>query len=177
MSQSLSYKPKANLDLLMSYSFTPYQSSDNAWILDQHERHYVQLVGFDDSFTHVVQSWLEQFQNLPTAPCNHGWIAWHREQRVGCILSRDDGPDGVRVHLFYVHPSQRSKGLGKLLLSTLIENAIQHHKTKTRVQTYNIHHEACQLYHRLGFSITEEMKTHDYGHALRVLCFEKDNLP
>lgn len=94
--------------------------------------------------------------------------AFFEVRRVGLLvalggLNRDpylDDPSVGRIRRVYVHPDFRRRGVGQLLVSTLVDHARDHFR---RVRLRVGPPAAGGFYIRLGFSLTpaEEHSTHE----------------
>jgi len=101
------------------------------------------------------------------------WFVARRQAGFPVLVSEEDGQvtgyasfgdwrafDGFRhtvEHSVYVHPEHQGKGLGRLLLSQLIEEArrIGKHVMVAGIESQN--HASLHLHRQLGFTITAQM--------------------
>jgi len=61
----------------------PFEPSDMAWVVSQHQRLYTQAEGFDDTFGPLVQEIIQAFAQHHDPAREAGWIARQAGQRVG----------------------------------------------------------------------------------------------
>jgi ribosomal protein S18 acetylase RimI-like enzyme len=101
------------------------------------------------------QGFEQELAELPgkyAAPLGRLWLAIDEGQVVGCIALRklEDGISEMKR--LYVRSSARGKGVGKLLVQSLIEEARKIGYEKMRLDTYPPKMgQAVKIYHSMGF--------------------------
>lgn len=88
-------------------------------------------------------------------------IAWAGERAVGLAVffyefSTWRGQPGVYVQDLYVHPDQRGKGLGRLLIQAVRERAAEWGGRYVKLTVYDRNPAALAFYHGLGFESCED---------------------
>ena len=114
-------------------------------------REYESWLGFSLCF----QGFEQELAKLPgkyAPPLGRLWLALDEGQVVGCIALRklEDGVSEMKR--LYVHPSARGKGVGRLLIQSLIEEARRIGYEKMRLDTYpSKMGQAVEIYRAMGF--------------------------
>ncbi len=88
------------------------------------------------------------------------------DQLVGMIATRNNGS---HISLFFVDGDHHRKGIGRLLLSALIEDGT------SKIITVNSSPYAVEVYHRLGFTDTDGRQLQS-GIVYTPMVFTKDPL-
>ena len=126
--------------------------------------HYTSLIGAEQ-----VEYMLEKFQSVDAisrqiAEENYRYFGIFCDgELAGYYAVQPSGGDRVFLSKFYVAANFRARGLGKQMLEHLIANA-QTAGAKTVWLTVNKHNRSVDIYHKLGFVITEEIVT-DIGNG------------
>ena len=126
---------------------------------------YAKSLGFSLCF----QDFDKELAGLPgeyAPPDGRLYIAFDDEDAIGCIALRklDDGI--CEMKRLYVKPSGRGKGLGKLLVQTVIDEAKKIGYTKMRLETVPKMKEAITLYRSIGFYEIESYRENPIEGAL-----------
>ena len=144
----------------MSYSMPSapvcVHPADNAPYL-QHVRElfveYEHSLGFPLCF----QNFEKELENLPGeyAPPNGAlFAAVHQSEVVGCVALTQIDDATCEMKRLYVRPAGRGKGVGTMLVKTLIETALRIGYRSMKLDTVPSMKEAIRLYVSLGFRPT-----------------------
>ena len=110
------------------------------------------------------QQFVDEFSSQPQFEPKGFFMVSTRSEVVGTAFSWQDNPDDpstARLHWLAVHPEHRGKGLGKLLVSLVVNHFRQRgHHSKVTLRTQGHRIAAIRLYESLGFVIDPE-----YGDA------------
>ncbi len=131
-------------------------------------REYASSLDFDLDF----QNFKQELTCLPqeyAPPDGRLLLAMDEEdgtQIAGCIALRKLNKDTCEMKRLYVRPAFRSRGIGKGLALTLIEEAHKIGYTSMRLDTVSSMKEAIALYHALGFTEIEPYRYNPLKDAL-----------
>ena len=99
----------------------------------------------------VLKQWckrLDYHQNLPL-------LAWQEKQLVGVVILRQE-QGGWKRHIghinVYVHPRQRGQGIGRLLISEVIDLARRAGLERLEAEFFGAQEGAMKLFGLMGFS-------------------------
>lgn len=158
-------------------------------VLELHGRLYSEEFGYDEEFEAHVARGLAGFAAAlgrrradPSLP-EPGWLwiaddkaedsAEHRPDVVGMVGLTVEG-DGVgQVRWFLVAPQARG-GLGRTLMTTLLDQAQRAGLTHLKLWTVDGLDAAARLYTSLGFRRTDEVPGHRFGQDLVEVRYELD---
>jgi putative acetyltransferase len=104
------------------------------------------------------QGFAAQLQRLPgefAGPAGLLMLAFSDSIAAGTIAVRPLRPDACEAKRLYVRPPFRAKGIGKKLLSSVIENARSMGYQTMYVDTLSTMHEAARLYQGFAFQRVE----------------------
>lgn len=144
----------------------PFEPSDMAWVVSQHQRLYTQAEGFDDTFGPLVQEIIQAFAQHHDPAREAGWIARQAGQRVGCIFCVAQDAHTAKLRLFLVLPQARGSGLGRQLLTHCMGFARDAGYTDMQLWTHESHLAACALYARTGWTLTDSKPVRSFGRDL-----------
>jgi GNAT superfamily N-acetyltransferase len=149
-------------------------AGDAGWVLQQHALHYLRSDGFGADFEALVAETLAGFLRRPDPVRERAWIAEAGGQRLGCIFLYADAPQTARLRLFYVTGVARGQGLGRSLLTALMEGAAERGYRRLRVATHASHAEAGHLYAVTGFALVSSSPVTSFGQPLVEQHWEID---
>ena len=133
-------------------------------IIELQERIYRAEHGVDDRFRESVTAGLE-------AALARGWPIWegavwlveHRQRLAGCLAMTVDDDGAGRVRWFVLEPELRGQGLGRRLVSELIDEARASGLEKLRLDTFSALKAAAAIYRSVGFRVVSECERDHWG--------------
>jgi len=141
----------------------PFIPADADWVITRHAALYASDEGYDASFVALVAQIVADFVAAQPADGANGWIAWHGEQRQGCVFVVQESPTVAKLRLFLVEPDSRGTGLAQRLLETALGFSRDSGYKDMRLWTHESHAAAGRLYARNGFSLVESTKNRAFG--------------
>lgn len=136
---------------------------DAGWVISRHGALYAAEAGFDASFEALVAEIAADFLRRRDPVCERGWIAWKGGRRVGCVFCVKVSDDVAKLRLFLLEPDMRGRGLGRLLLTAVLDFARSKGYRQLTLWTHESHRAACALYAAAGFTLTASKPVHNYG--------------
>lgn len=143
-----------------------YAPSDHDWLVAQHQTHYRQTEGFDDTFGPLVSGILKTFEADHDPSREAGWIAERDGQRLGSIFCVKLTETTAKLRLFYLVAGARGTGLGKSLLQRCMTFAKDAGYTDMSLWTHESHTAAGALYRAKGWSLDSSTPVHSFGQDL-----------
>lgn len=117
---------------------------------------YSKNIASDSKISNIT----EEIENLPGIyhPDHGGSILLAREgiQLAGCVALRNFAPQVAEMKRFFVHPSFRGRGVGKMLATGIVAEAIRMNYTELRLTTLIKNESAIGIYQTLGFQNIDE---------------------
>jgi len=106
-----------------------------------------------------------------TDSIKHVIVVYQNEEPVGCGAIRKYSDDAIEVKRMYVLENVRGKGIASRILNELETWAKEFQYKKCILETGKRQVEAVNLYHKNGYSITENYGK--YKNMENSVCFEK----
>ena len=136
---------------------------DAGWVIERHGALYAAEAGFDASFEALVAAIVAEFLRQHDPARERGWIAWAGARRVGCIFCVRASDDVAKLRLFLLEPDARGRGLGRQMLTGVIDFARSRGYRRLTLWTHESHRAACALYAANGFALTDARPVRNYG--------------
>ena len=150
-----------------------YLNADRAWVYEQHIAHYCWGLGFSAQFGAALEAALNMVdQTAKHSASDYRIVSDAAEERLGSIFLTPESYCTARIRLFYLSPHVRGLGHARTILSDVIKTANLKGLLTIKVSTYLLHHEACHLYHRFGFTELERKPVTAYGIKTSQINFE-----
>ncbi|AVO38052.1 GNAT family N-acetyltransferase [Pukyongiella litopenaei] len=149
-----------------------YRRRDRAWVTAANLRHYRTVEGFDAGFEDAIVAALDLLERHIDDETSTFLIAEADGRPVGCVFFCADTGTAGRVRLFYLDKAQRGRGLGRRMMTRIIDRARASGFETIRVSTFDRHRAACRLYAALGFDRTTRARATVFGQPMRQVDFE-----
>jgi ribosomal protein S18 acetylase RimI-like enzyme len=133
-------------------------------IAELHRRVYASEYGLNDQFVDGVRRGL-QAAVASGWPHDSGavWLVDGDGSLLGALGLTDEGEGAGRVRWLVLEPSLRGRGLGRSLVTELIEEAKRTGLHKLTLETYSDLTAAAQIYRDAGFRVQWERVHSDWG--------------
>jgi GNAT superfamily N-acetyltransferase len=140
------------------------RDGDPGAIEELHRRVYVPEFGMNDEFVSRVRSGVDASvaRGWPQAG-GAVWLIERADQVDGCLALTDEGDGTGRVRWFVLEHSLRGLGLGRLLLSELLDTARAAGFHQLELETFSALSTAARLYRAAGFGLVWERQRDDWG--------------
>lgn len=151
------------------------ETKDQVSIIRELFIEYATSLGFSLCF----QNFDKELAELPgdySLPLGRLILALDENKPIGCIALRKLDEGICEMKRLYVKPSTRGKGLGKLLVKAVIDEAIKIGYKKMRLDTVPQMKEAIDLYRSIGFYEIESYRENPIEGAFYMEMKLKDSI-
>lgn len=145
---------------------TELQPGDIGYVTDMHGALYKREYGYGIRFETYVAKGLCEFYEQYDPARNRVWVCEHKERMIGFLLLMDRGK-AAQLRYFLIEPEYRGLGLGSKLLNSYMDFFHQCDYKESYLWTTHELTIAAPLYKRVGFKLTEEKESTDFGKPLR----------
>lgn len=97
------------------------------------------------------------------APRGVLWVAWEREEALGCLALQELAPDTAELKRMYVRPESRGRGVARRLIEHAIADATARGYSRLRLGTLPNMSAAQALYASLGFRRIAPYRSVEFG--------------
>ncbi len=122
--------------------------------------------GFNSKFGDYVKENVLKFDRDHDKNKENIWVAEIDGVIVGCIAIVKVNDSTAQLRWFLIEPQWRGMGLGHKLIQTAISFCKNKNYTHVFLWTVNILKTARHLYESYGFSLTETIKSNEWGKEL-----------
>ncbi|HVW95838.1 MAG TPA: GNAT family N-acetyltransferase [Mucilaginibacter sp.] len=163
-----------NIDLNEVTIRTELRPGDIGYVTWMHGVLYSSEYGYGINFEAYVAKGLHEFYANYDPRKDGIWIAEHQGKIVGFLLlmHRDEGTSQLRY--FILQPEYRGVGLGKKLTVLLQEFLTARKYRRCYLWTTHEQTKAADIYKKMGFRLTEEMKSTAFGKPLKEQGYEME---
>lgn len=122
------------------------------WIIQVHGHYYAETNGWYGEFECIVAKIVVDY--LSTGSCDRQacFIAELNGQRVGCIMLTENSQSEGKLRVMFVSADARGKGIGTLLIKTVLNKAETIGYKTLCLWTTNNQIAARELYRKIGFT-------------------------
>lgn len=138
------------------------------WIVQQHGALYSAEYGWNAEFEGLVARIVGDFAADHDPHLERVWIAELDGRPVGCVMCvrEEAAPGTARLRLLLVDPAGRGKGIGALLVDTVVAFARSVGYRELVLWTNDVLTSARSLYLKAGFTLVAERPHRSYGVTL-----------
>ncbi|GGT28427.1 hypothetical protein GCM10014713_22570 [Streptomyces purpureus] len=134
------------------------------WVVQRHGALYAAEYGWNSEFEGLVARVVADFTEDHDPHLENLWIAELDGRPVGSVMCvRDDAPATARLRLFLVEPEARGRGVGELLVRTVVDFARGAGYRDLVLWTYDVLAAAGRIYRRAGFTLVQEKPQRAHG--------------
>jgi DNA-binding MarR family transcriptional regulator/N-acetylglutamate synthase-like GNAT family acetyltransferase len=142
------------------------EPGDMGWVTHRHVIFYAQEYSWDDHFETLVAQIVADFINNFKPSKERCWIAEMGGEIVGSVFVVQSSDTVAKLRLLLGEPKARGLGLGTRLVEECIRFARRSGYQKIILWTNSVLLEACHIYQKTGFKLTEQEEHHSFGHDL-----------
>ena len=147
----------------------PPRAGDLGWVIQRQAILYAQEYGWDISYETLIADIVGKFRAGPGEAC---WIAELDGAAAGAIFVVRENDKMARLRLLHVEPFARGRGLGRMLVDTVIAFARDQGYELLKLWTNDVLVSARRIYQGAGFALTQEEKHHSFGKDLMGQTWE-----
>jgi peptidyl-dipeptidase Dcp len=145
---------------------TELQPGDIGCVIGMHGALYGREYGYGIQFETYVAKGLCEFYEKYDPNRNRVWICEHGNRIIGFLLLMDRG-QAAQLRYFLIEPEYRGIGLGSKLLHLYMDFLHECGYRESYLWTTHELTAAASLYSRVGFKLTEEKESTNFGKPLR----------
>ncbi len=142
------------------------RAGDYGWVIQRHGALYAAEHGFDASFEALVARIVAEHLERGDGARERAWIAEVAGEPAGCVFCTRRDDDVAALRLLLVEPDARGMGIGARLVQECVQFAERAGYAAMTLWTQSILQDACRLYERAGFTLTEEQEHRSFGRDL-----------
>lgn len=153
----------------MNYQFknitirTELRPGDLGYIVYLHGSMYGEEYQYGISFETYVAKGMYEFYSQYDPDKDRVWICEDNGHIIGFLLGMHRDEQTVQLRFFILLPGYRGMGLGKKLMELFMEYLREKKYNRCYLWTTNQQATAAFIYKRLGFALTEEKPSNDFG--------------
>ena len=144
---------------------TELRPGDLGYVIYLHGSLYGSEYGYGIQFERYVAKGLSEFYEQYDPKRSRVWVCEHNGRMIGFLLLMDRG-NAAQLRYFLIEPDYRGIGLGSKLLNLYMDFLREHGYKRSYLWTTHELSTAASLYKRLGFQLTEEKESTDFGKPL-----------
>jgi peptidyl-dipeptidase Dcp len=145
---------------------TKFQPGDIGYVTYMHGTLYEREYGYGIQFETYVAKGLCEFYEKYDFERNRIWVCEHKGRMIGFLLLMDRGK-AAQLRYFLIEPEYRGLGLGSKLLSLYMDFLLECGYKESYLWTTHELTTAASLYKRVGFLLTMEKESTDFGKPLK----------
>lgn len=150
------------------------EPGDLGWIIHRHGALYAAEFGWDATFEPMVAKVAAEFVDGFDPSGDRAWVAEIDGRIAGSVFLVRKTRDVAKLRLLYVEPEARGHGLGRLLVTTCIEEARRLGYVRMTLWTNDVLTAARTLYQATGFTLVESVSHRSFGRDLIGETWERD---
>jgi ribosomal protein S18 acetylase RimI-like enzyme len=146
---------------------TELRPGDIGYVTYMHGHLYQKEYGYGVSFEAYVAKGLYEFYKNYDRVLDCVWVAEHDEKIIGFLLLMHRQPGEAQLRYFIIAPTYRGIGLGKKLAQLFLAHLEKNGYQKCYLWTTDELFTAANIYRTMGFKLTEEILSTDFGKPLK----------
>lgn len=146
---------------------TRLRSGDLGYVVYLHGVLYAREYGYGLQFESYVASGIHEFYESYDPLKDRVWLCEHDGATIGSLFLMHRGEDLAQLRYFLLAPEYRGIGLGKRLMTLLMDFAAGCGYHRAYLWTTHELATAASLYRRHGFALTEDKASTGFGKPLR----------
>ena len=162
----------------MDFVIRSYRHGEEQFAANLHKRLYQEEYSWGPSFTDYAVKIALDFAAKPKSSKEDLFVADENGTLIGCImLCQTEDPEVGQLRLFAVEKEYRRYGVGKALMSALMEMALSAGYRRLILWTASPLTAAIHYYEKVGFRITEAVENSTWstkGETLQEIKMEMD---
>lgn len=142
---------------------TNLRPGDLGYVIHLHGHMYSEEYHYGISFESYVAKGIHEFYSQYDPDKDRVWICEDEGRIIGFLLGMHRGEDTAQLRFFLLLPGYRGMGLGKKLMELFMDYLHEKKYRHCYLWTTNQQATAAFIYKRLGFVLTEEKPSNDFG--------------
>ncbi len=157
---------KTNIDINDITIRNEFKPGDIGYLIYLHGAFYKKEYNYGTEFETYVALGLCEFYKSYNPEKDRIWICEHNNKIIGFLLLMNRG-EAAQLRYFFIKPEYRGIGLGSKLINLYIEFFNRCRYKKSFLWTTHELTAAAHLYKKVGFKLTEEKESNDFGKLLK----------
>ena len=145
---------------------------DIGYVTWMHGALYGKEYNFSTSFEAYVAAGLYEFHKHYDPDMDRVWIAEHNARIVGFLLLMHRENNAAQLRYFLLEPEYRGIGLGKKLTNLFMDFLKAKDYASCYLWTTDEQDTAAAIYRKLGFTLTDEVESTEFGKLLKEHRYE-----
>lgn len=145
---------------------------DIGYVTWMHGAIYSNENGFGISFEAYVAKGLYEFYKNYDPGLDRVWVAEHDGRIVGFLLLMHRENNAAQLRYFLLEPEYRGIGLGKKLTNLFMDFLKAKDYASCYLWTTDEQDTAAAIYRKLGFTLTDEVESTEFGKLLKEHRYE-----
>ncbi len=134
----------------------PARPGEYGWIVQVHGQYYAEKFGWYGEFECIVAQIIVDYLRSEEPDKQACFIAEYNSHPVGCIVLMKTNDLEGKLRVLFVSESVRGKGIGRLLVKSLVEQARLIGYKRLSLWTTDNQKAARALYEKVGFSLVSQ---------------------
>jgi GNAT superfamily N-acetyltransferase len=135
-----------------------YEPADVEYVIKRHRELYEGEMNYSSVFGDYVEKYVVEFDKSHDQAMENMWIAEVNGRQIGVIAIVKVDENTAQLRWFLVEPSMRGKGIGHILMKTVIDFCKDKKYNQVILWTVNILPAARHLYKAYGFELVESVE-------------------
>ena len=141
----------------------PPRPGEFGWIIQEHGQYYAEKYGWLDEFECIVAKIIVEYLSSGDRDKQACFIAEYGSKPVGCIILMKNTELEGKLRVLFVSEKVRGKGIGGLLVASLLEKAKTIGYERITLWTTDTQKAARSLYEEIGFSLVSKTPNNSFA--------------